>query len=87
MSVKTQIKRTGNGRAFPVPAAFFKAHRLDRYSSFNMDFRDGVIVIEPVAELASEDEETTISWLLEGFGPDNVDHELVKSDRQGQEDL
>ena len=85
MSVKTHLKKTGNSRAFTVPAAFWTAHRLDAFASFKMDFQDGKIIIEPEIESDTSGEDAEIARLLDGFGSDNVHPDLLRTDRRSRE--
>ena len=48
MGIPTTLKKTGNSRAFSVPAGFIKAHDLEHMKAFDMDWRDGAIVITPI---------------------------------------
>ena len=87
MGVPTTLKKTGNSRAFSVPAGFIKAHGLDTVKGFEMDWRDGSIVITPLPGDDTSAEDALINELFAEFGSQHVQHDLLRRDRRGQEDI
>lgn len=87
MGIPTVLKKTGNSRAFSVPAGFIKAHNLDLAAGFEMDWRDGSVVITPVSGDDTSAEDAVFAQIFGDFGPEHVQHDLLRSDRRGQEEF
>lgn len=87
MGIPTTLKKTGNSRAFSVPAGFIKAHDLENMKGFEMDWRDGSIVITPITGDDTSVEDALIHELFADFGPEHVQRDLLRGDRRGQEEF
>ena len=87
MGIPTTLKKTGNSRAFSVPAGFIKAHELDQIKGFEMDWRDGSIVITPIGEDSTVAEDAAINDMFADFGPQHVHRDRLRTDRRGGEEF
>lgn len=87
MAITTILKKTGNSRAFSVPAGFIKAHGLDRMNSFELDWKDGSIIITPIIANDTSAEDALINELFADFGPEHVQRDLLRADRRGNEEF
>lgn len=87
MGIPTTLKKTGNSRAFSVPAAFIKAHDLENMKGFEMDWRNGTIVITPILGDDTSTEDAMINELFADFGPEHVQRSHLRGDRRGREEV
>lgn len=77
MGIPIKLTRTGNNWVFPVPDAFVKTHGLENVEAFEMEWRDGTIVITSMSSDDTAAEDALIQELFEDFGPQHVRRDLL----------